>query len=58
MTGGCNASELRCESPCAAGVSLFGNHVIEVWSWQVYMYAIATALGVTFNAVLLMHMLT
>ena len=43
-------------------MSLFGRwygstHVIEVWIWQIYLYAIATTLGVTMNAVILMHML-
>lgn len=37
--------------PCVAGVSLFGGHVIEVWTWQIYLYAVATTLGVTLNAV-------
>jgi hypothetical protein len=39
-----------------AGSALFSGHVIEVWVWQIYLYAIATTLGVTMNAAVLMYM--
>ena len=34
-----------------------GNHEVEVWAWQVYLYAIATSLGVTANGIILMQLL-
>jgi class 3 adenylate cyclase len=34
-----------------------GDHEVQVWSWQVYLYAIATSLGVTANAIILMQLL-
>ena len=32
-------------------------HVVEVWTWQIYFYALATKIGVTLNACLLMYLL-
>lgn len=32
-------------------------HVVEVWTWQIYFYALATKVGVTLNACLLMYLL-
>ena len=34
-----------------------GNHEVEVWAWQVCLYAIATSLGVTANGIILMQLL-
>ena len=34
-----------------------GDHEVEVWTWQVYLYAIATSLGVTVNGIVLMQLL-
>ena len=32
-------------------------HVVRVWTWQIYLYALATKVGVTLNACLLMYLL-
>ena len=32
-------------------------HVVRVWTWQIYFYALATKVGVTLNACLLMYLL-
>ena len=37
--------------------ALFWNHVVDVWDWQIYLYYVATLLGVTTNGVILMKML-
>ncbi len=34
-----------------------GFHVVRVWTWQIYFYALATKVGVTLNACLLMYLL-
>ena len=39
------------------GRALFSNHVVEVWTWQIYLYAIATTVGVSLNAIVLMQLL-
>ena len=39
------------------GRGLFSAHVIETWTWQIYMYYVATLIGVTANGVILMAML-
>jgi class 3 adenylate cyclase len=40
------------------GRALFFEHVVETWTWQIYMYYVATLMGVTANGVILMTMLT
>ena len=40
-----------------AGKAVFSHHVIETWTWQIYMYYVATLMGVTANGVILMTML-
>lgn len=39
------------------GRALFWEHVVETWPWQIYMYYVATLMGVTANGVILMTML-
>ena len=39
------------------GRALFFEHVVETWTWQIYMYYVATLVGVTANGVILMTML-
>ena len=39
------------------GRALFFEHVVETWTWQIYMYYVATLMGVTANGVILMTML-
>jgi class 3 adenylate cyclase len=39
------------------GRALFSDHVVEVWTWQIYLYAIATTVGVSLNAIVLMQLL-
>ena len=39
------------------GRALFWEHVVETWTWQIYMYYVATLMGVTANGVILMTML-
>jgi len=45
------------DQPCRA---LFRTHyhVVQVWTWQVHMYCVATLLGVTANGLILLRMLT
>ena len=38
------------------GAAIAGDHVVKVWLWQIYVYAIATVIGVTLNACVLMHL--
>lgn len=40
-----------------AGRALFWSHSVETWPWQIYMYYVATLLGVAANGVILMKML-
>ena len=39
------------------GRALFWSHSVETWPWQIYMYYVATLLGVAANGVILMKML-
>ena len=40
-----------------AGRALFWSHSVETWPWQIYLYYVATLLGVAANGVILMKML-
>ena len=40
-----------------AGKAVFSHHVIETWTWKIYVYYVATLMGVTANGVILMTML-
>jgi hypothetical protein len=37
--------------------AFFSGKLVQVWPWQIFFYAIATTLGVTMNAMLLVHLM-